>query len=55
MGSGRPSILTLGVYCMYTYRPSHNMSLTQHPYVFPVFAVDQCEIFELMYSPITLK
>ncbi len=40
--STQTSILTPG--CMGTYRPSHNVSLTQDPSAFPVSAVDQCEI-----------
>jgi hypothetical protein len=41
-GVRQTSILTPG--CMCTYRPSHNVSLTQDPSVFPASAVDQCEI-----------
>ena len=41
-GVRQTSILTPG--CMCTYRPSHNVSLTQDPSAFPVSAVDQCEI-----------
>lgn len=31
-------------FCMFTYFPSQNMSLTQHPSVLPVSAVDRHEI-----------
>ena len=41
-GVRQTSILTPG--CMCTYRPSHNVSLTQDPSGFPASAVDQCEI-----------
>jgi len=41
-GVRQTSILTPG--CMCTYRPSHNVSLTQDPSDFPVSAGDRCEI-----------
>ena len=41
-GVRQTNILTPG--CMCTYRPSHNGSLTQHPFGFPVSAVDEYEI-----------
>ena len=47
-GIRQTSILTPG--CMGTYRPSHNVSLTQDPSAFPASAVDQCEIFGLAHA-----
>jgi len=55
-GVRQTNILTPG--CMCTYRPSHNVSLTQDPSDFPVSAVDRYEISGLgsfFIAPLTSR